>query len=157
VGVAASAHVKHVLSLKGLGERVRSCRACNRVSDETERIAVVICDDSAPVRAAVRATLQLHGRIDVVAEGKDGVEAIALAAAHRPGVMVLDVIMPVLDGLSALPQIRAASPETRVVMYSSAPPEPTRTAALRSGASQFVEKTGDPAELLRAITEAPGA
>ena len=66
----------------------------------------------------VRTRLRLSGLFDVVGEGADGAEAVALAEEHRPTLMLLDVSMPGMDGLEALPRVREASPDTRVVMFS---------------------------------------
>ena len=80
--------------------------------------SIVLVDDAAEVRLLMRTRLRVSGRLDVVGEGADGAEAVALAAEHQPELMLLDVSMPGMDGLTALPRIREASPETRVVLYS---------------------------------------
>ena len=79
---------------------------------------VVIVDDDTDVRALVKARLRMSGLFDVVGQGADGAEAVALAGEHRPGLMLLDVSMPDVDGLEALPRVLQASPTTRVVMFS---------------------------------------
>jgi PAS domain S-box-containing protein len=80
--------------------------------------ATVIVDDDTDVRLLIRTRLRMAGLFDVVGEGADGAEAIALAAQHQPALMLLDVSMPGMDGLEALPQVLEASPNTRVVMFS---------------------------------------
>ena len=78
----------------------------------------MIVDDDDDVRVLIRTRLRVSGLFDVVGEGADGAEAVALAEEHRPSLMLLDVSMPGVDGLEALPRVREASPSTRVVMFS---------------------------------------
>jgi PAS domain S-box-containing protein len=108
---------------------------------------VVVVDDAVEVRALVRSRLRLSGRFDVVGEGGDGREAIDLVRRHAPDVLVLDVSMPVLGGLEALPDIRRASPRTRVVMYTGFDEERLAGRALELGAAALVPKS-HPLELL---------
>jgi PAS domain S-box-containing protein len=79
---------------------------------------VVLVDDSPEVRYLVRTVLEMSGGLDVVAEGGTGTDAIALARRHQPDLMLLDISMPEMDGLEALPLVCAASPGTRVVMFT---------------------------------------
>ena len=79
---------------------------------------IVLVDDASEVRLLIRTRLRMSGVLRVVGEGADGADAISLAKAHRPTLMLLDVSMPGLGGLEALPQVLAASPGTRVVMYT---------------------------------------
>src|SRR4051812_1911226 len=102
---------------------------------------VVVVDDSAEVRMLVKTRLRLSGQVLVVGEGANGRDAIALAAEHRPELMLLDVSMPVMDGLEALPRLRAASPETRVVLYSGFDEEGLAHKAAELGAAAFIEKS----------------
>ena len=86
--------------------------------------------------------LAMEGRDDVqlVAEAADGEQTIDLVAALRPDLLVLDVEMPVLDGLSALPRLRSVSPDTRVVMFSALDSPQNRARAASSGATAYVQK-----------------
>jgi PAS domain S-box-containing protein len=102
---------------------------------------IVIVDDAAEVRALVRTRLRLSRRIEVVGEGADGAEAVALAAEHRPDLLLLDVSMPGIDGLEALPRVLEASPETRVVMYSGFTEEMLARRSRDLGAAAFLEKS----------------
>jgi len=79
---------------------------------------VVVVDDAAEVRAVVRAQLGLSRRFAVVGEGGSGQDAIRLASEHRPDAILLDLRMPGVDGLAAIGGILAASPGTRVVVYT---------------------------------------
>lgn len=116
-----------------------------------ERVSVVLVDDVADLRALVRVALELSARFDVVAEGENGEEAIELARTHRPDLVVLDISMPVRDGLDALPDVLAASPSSRVVILSALDRNGHAAAALEGGASAFVEKGTDPDELVRRL------
>jgi PAS domain S-box-containing protein len=80
--------------------------------------SVVIVDDAEDVRLLVRMNLELSKRFDVIAEGGTGLDAIELAEAHRPDVLLLDLSMPEMDGWEALPRVLEASPETRVVVLT---------------------------------------
>ncbi|CAI9409136.1 Sensor histidine kinase RcsC [Nocardioides sp. T2.26MG-1] len=102
---------------------------------------MVIVDDAAEVRALVRTRLRLSGRLEVVGEGSNGVEAVAAVREHRPALLLLDVSMPVMDGLEALPRVLEASPETRVAMYSGFSEEGLAQRARELGAVAFLEKS----------------
>ena len=82
-------------------------------------IRVLLADDELMVRAGVRAILAAAADIEVVAEAGDGREALELARAHRPDVALLDIRMPVLDGLAAAAELRRAVPEVAVVMLTT--------------------------------------
>ena len=78
---------------------------------------ILVVDDAADIRLLVRLYVEAHGHV-VVAEAADGRQAIEMAETHRPEVVVLDVMMPVMSGLDALPQIRSTCPDAVIVMYS---------------------------------------
>ncbi|MGB0100881.1 MAG: PAS domain S-box protein [Nocardioides sp.] len=118
---------------------------------------IVIVDDAADVRTLVRTRLRMSGRLDVVAECADGAEAVTAAGVHRPDLMLLDVSMPVMDGLEALPQVLEASPRTCVVMYSGFQEEGLSHRAVELGATLFLEKSGSLAALADTLVEAWGA
>jgi DNA-binding NarL/FixJ family response regulator len=117
-------------------------------------ISVLLADDEAMVRAGVRAILATSPGIEVVAEAADGREAIDQARAHRPDVALLDVRMPVLDGLDAAAELRRAAPDVAVVMLTTFSEDEYVTRALDGGASGFLLKSGDPYELMAAIRAA---
>ena len=102
---------------------------------------VVLVDDSPDVRMLVRACLQMSGGLEVVAEGATGHDAISLARHHRPDLMLLDVSMPGMDGLEALPQVRAVSPGTRVVMFTGFEEQGLGDRARELGAVALREKS----------------
>ena len=101
---------------------------------------VVLVDDAEDVRQVVHSHLRHDGRFVVVAEGSTGAEAIALARAHKPVIMVLDASMPDMDGLEALPGILEASPHTRVAVLSGFGGQALELAAIELGAALYVEK-----------------
>lgn len=116
-------------------------------------IRVVVADDQGLVRMGLRVLIEGEDDIEIVGEAADGREAVAQVRRHRPDVALLDVRMPVLDGLAALRQIVAA-PElstTKVVILTTFELDEYVFAALRSGASGFLVKDSEPVELLRAI------
>lgn len=114
-------------------------------------IRVLLADDEAMIRAGVRAILGNDPAIDVVAEAADGREAIDLALAHRPDVVLLDIRMPRLDGLAAGAEIIRVLPEAGVAMLTTFGDDEYVARALDSGARGFLLKSGDPRELLAGI------
>jgi PAS domain S-box-containing protein len=107
----------------------------------TGTVRVVIVDDSAEVRTLVRTKLRLSGAAVVEGEGADGADAVDLARRLQPDAMLLDVSMPGMDGLAALPLVLEASPGTRVVMFSGFDEEPLAMRALDLGATSYLTKT----------------
>ena len=105
-------------------------------------LRVVVIDDTPDIRFLLRLTLERDGRFEVVGEAGDGVEAIEAAARLRPDVVLLDLAMPVMDGLEALPEIRKVSPESRVVVLSGFNARQMSAEALSRGASSYLEKGG---------------
>jgi DNA-binding NarL/FixJ family response regulator len=114
-------------------------------------IRVLLADDEAMVRAGVRAILATAPDIEVVVEAGDGREALALAGAHSVDVAVLDIRMPVLDGLATAAELRRLVPDVAVVMLTTFSEDAYITKALDSGASGFLLKSGDPYELMAAV------
>jgi DNA-binding NarL/FixJ family response regulator len=114
-------------------------------------IRVLIVDDSLRMRAVLRDLLEMDGRFRVAGEAGDGEQAIREAERTRPDVVVLDVEMPVLGGLEALPQIAARCPSTRVVVFSSHPPSELAGTAIAAGAAAYVEKGANVSDLLAAV------
>jgi len=118
------------------------------------QIRVLLADDHTLVRAGIRELLQTVPGIEIVGEAADGREALRLVAAEHPDVIVLDMMMPNLNGLDAAARIARAFPSTRVVILSMRPDEDTLLRTLRAGALGYVVKTDDPAELELAIRAA---
>jgi NarL family two-component system response regulator LiaR len=117
-------------------------------------IRVLIADDHAVVRQGLRTFLDLQADIDVVGEAADGEEAVAAAQEHPPDVILLDLAMPVLDGIGALRQLRDTVPASRVIVLTSFGEDERLFTALRAGATGYLLKDVEPAELVRAIRTA---
>lgn len=123
-------------------------------------IDVVLVDDAADVRAVVAQQLLRSGHFRVVGEGATGDDAVDLARRHHPTLMVLDVSMPGTDGLQALPAVLAASPTTKVVLFTGFEGPALQRAARALGAADVVEKGSavrSLAERLLAVVSAPAA
>ena len=119
-----------------------------------QKIRVLLADDHKLFRAGIRSLLQTLDDIEVVAEAGDGREALRLAAAHRPDVVLMDIMMPNLNCLDAAARIAHAYPHTRVIMLSMSADEDSVLKTLRAGAVGYLVKTADPAELELAIRAA---
>ncbi|NUW32314.1 response regulator transcription factor [Nonomuraea sp. SMC257] len=119
-------------------------------------IRLLLADDEAMIRAGVRAILAADPSLDVVAEADDGREAVDLAISHHPDVALLDIRMPVLDGLAAAAEIRRAAPGTAVVMLTTFGEDDYIARAIDVGASGFLLKSGDPRELIAGIHAVAG-
>lgn len=118
------------------------------------RIRVVIADDEPLIRAGIRMILTSDPEIEVIAEATNGREAVDLARSHAADVVLLDIQMPVLDGLSALPELRRAAPATKVVVLTTFGERENVLRALEHGGAGFLLKDTAPAELIRAVRAA---
>ncbi len=119
-------------------------------------IRVLIADDHAVVRQGLRTFLDLQADIDVVGEAADGEEAVAVAAEHAPDVILLDLVMPGLDGIGALKRLRETAPSSRVIVLTSFGEDERLFTALRAGAVGYLLKDVEPAELVGAIRTVDG-
>ena len=117
-------------------------------------IRVVIADDHAVVRQGLRTFLDLQPDIDVVGEASDGAEAVTAAGELHPDVILLDLVMPELDGIAALRRLREVAPAARVIVLTSFGEDERLFAALRAGATGYLLKDVEPAELVRGIRTA---
>lgn len=102
---------------------------------------VVVADDSPDALLMLRLAIEGRDDVDLVAEAVNGEQAIAVAGALRPDLLVLDVEMPVLDGISALPRLREVAPNTRVVMLSNVAEPMIENRARAAGAVAYVHKS----------------
>lgn len=105
-----------------------------------DRTRVVVVDDAPDIRMLVRIFLEQRADLEVVGEAGDGIEAIDVAAATVPDVIVLDVDMPRMDGVTAIPEVRRVAPGVAIVMYSAF--DDRREDALERGAAAWFAKTG---------------
>jgi DNA-binding NarL/FixJ family response regulator len=117
-------------------------------------VRVLVADDEPLITAGIRTVLESAEGIEVVATATDGSAAVREAVRHRPDVALLDITMPVLDGLGALTELRRQAPSVRAVILTSFGTEPNVLRALRDGASGFVLKHCAPDELIRAVRAA---
>ena len=114
-------------------------------------VTVVVADDHPVVRRGVRALLETAPDLRVVGEAADGLEAVALVARLRPGILVVDLMLPGIDGLEVTRRVRQLGPPTRVVVLSMYDDEPYVREALRLGAGGYVLKEAGDAELVAAV------
>ncbi|MFI8104280.1 response regulator [Streptomyces sp. NPDC086023] len=117
-------------------------------------VRVLLADDEQMIRTGVRLILRHAEGIEVVAEAPDGARAVELAAEHRPDVVLLDIRMPVLDGLAAVAPLTALVPAPQVVMLTTFGDEENVLRALESGATGFLLKDEGPEELISAVRAA---
>ena len=117
-------------------------------------IRVLLVDDHGVVRRGLRGYLELLDDIEVVGEAENGVEAIEASAALVPDVILMDIVMPQLDGIGAISRIKAAQPEVQIVALTSFIEEEKVLAALESGASGFILKDADADDVAAAIRAA---
>jgi DNA-binding NarL/FixJ family response regulator len=116
----------------------------------TEPLRVLVADDQELVRAGFRLILEAAG-FDVVGEAPDGAVAVELAARHRPEVVLMDIRMPVLDGIAATRQLTAGPDAPKVVILTTFDLDDYVYEALRAGASGFLLKEAPRADLIAAI------
>ena len=114
-------------------------------------IRVLICDDQALVRAGFRSILGGKPDIEVVGEAENGAEAVVLAERRRPDVILMDIRMPVLDGVEATRRLVADGSPARILVLTTFDLDEYVHAAIRAGASGFLLKDVTPAKLLEAI------
>jgi len=114
-------------------------------------IRLLLVDDHKLFRAGIRSLLQTVSDVEIVAEADDGREGLRQIEAHRPDVVLMDVMMPGLNGLDATARVTRTCPGTRVIMLSMNASEDSVLQALRAGAVGYLVKTADPAQLELAI------
>lgn len=114
-------------------------------------IRILIADDHTIIRSGLRLLLEQQSDFKVIAEASDGREAVALASQHHPGVAILDIAMPQLNGIEAARQIVEQAPHTQVVILSMHADEAYVLRALKAGARAYVLKNSAEADLIRAV------
>jgi DNA-binding NarL/FixJ family response regulator len=116
-------------------------------------IRVLIADDHRLFAEALEAILGVDARITVVATAGDGRQAVKLAREHAPDVVLMDISMPVMDGIEAARKINAANSETRILMLTGSNARSDVDKARKAGAAGYVTKDRIAAELIDAIVE----
>ncbi|HWR65851.1 MAG TPA: response regulator transcription factor [Bellilinea sp.] len=124
------------------------------MSEIKQPISVSIVDDHAVVRQGIRALLQALPDVEVVGEAEKGTQAVALALQTAPDVVLMDLVMPDMDGVEATRRVKSASPRTQVVIFTSYYRDEYIFPAIRAGALSYILKDADPAELAEAIRKA---
>ena len=118
-----------------------------------DEIKVLIADDHTVVRKGIRALLETEPGITVVGEAADGEDAIHKALALKPDVILMDLVMPKLDGVQAIKELREVLPEIKVLVLTSFAEDRRIVAAIEAGALGYLLKDSSPEDLVRAIRE----
>jgi DNA-binding NarL/FixJ family response regulator len=119
-----------------------------------DSIRVLVVDDHAVVRQGLRGLLELQDGIEVVGDAADGAQGVEAATQLRPDVILIDLVMPVLDGVSAMRLLRERLPEARVIVLTSFLDDDKLLPALRAGAAGYLLKNAEPQEVVRAVRAA---
>ena len=119
----------------------------------SQTIRVLIADDHVVVRKGIRALLATEPGIDVVGEATDGAEAVRAAAELRPDVILMDIVMPTMDGIEAVRRIMAAQPGSRILVLTSFATDDQIFPALKAGALGYLLKDTGPEDLVQAIRQ----
>jgi two-component system, NarL family, response regulator LiaR len=119
-----------------------------------EAIRVLIVDDHSVVRDGLRVFLELQEGIEVAGEAADGEEAVEAAVRVRPDVVLMDLVMPKLDGVAAMRALRERAPGTRVIVLTSFLDDEKLLPALRAGAAGYLLKNAQTQEIARAVRAA---
>ena len=116
-----------------------------------ERVTVLLADDHPVVRQGLRTFLELQEGIEVVGEASDGEEAVALVKELLPDVVLIDLVMPRMDGIEAIRRIRALSPTTKAIVLTSFAEDDNVFPAVKAGAAGYLLKDVSPRDLVDAI------
>ena len=116
-----------------------------------ERIRVLIADDHPVVRQGLHTFLDLQEDLEVVGEARDGQEAVDIVRRLQPDIVLMDLVMPQLSGIDAIPQVREASPSTKVIVLTSFADDEKVFPAVKAGAAGYLLKDAQPQELAQAI------
>ena len=142
------------MSTEGRGQVERDPLVGASPDESVGRLRAVLIDDMSEIRMLLRMALEDVG-IDVVGEAADGAAGVEVAGACMPDIVILDVSMPVMDGLTALPWIRDTLPDAKIIMLSAFDRELCEEPALERGADAYVEK-GQVDQLIRTVLELGG-
>jgi NarL family two-component system response regulator LiaR len=115
------------------------------------KIKVLIVDDHGVVRQGLRTYLELLDDVEVMGEAENGLEAVAQVRQHQPDVVLMDLVMPEMDGIEATRQVSAISPSTRVIVLTSFADDEKVFPAIKAGATGYLLKDVSPADLANAI------
>ena len=119
-----------------------------------DKIGVLIVDDHPVVRQGLRSLLELQEEIEVLGEATNGLEAVDQTSRVLPDVVLMDLVMPEIDGIEATRRIRAVSPSTQVIVLTSFSEDEQVFSAIKAGALSYLLKNVSPADLIKAIEAA---
>jgi NarL family two-component system response regulator LiaR len=117
-----------------------------------QKIRILIADDHAIVREGLRALIATEPDLELVGEATDGIQAVSKAQALRPDVILLDLMMPRMDGVEAINEIKKSWQEARIIVLTSFSDDEKVFSAIRSGALGYLLKDSSPSDLLQAIS-----
>ncbi|HEU4480685.1 MAG TPA: response regulator transcription factor [Actinomycetota bacterium] len=121
---------------------------------DSRTIRVLIVDDVDHLRFALSAILELDPELEVAGEAVDGFDALEKASDLQPDLILLDLAMPNLDGLQAIPRLLERAPDSRILVLSGFGKSALEEQAMEAGASGYIEKGGDPAAIAEALKNA---
>lgn len=121
------------------------------VETDRQALRVLLVDDTEDARALLRIKLETQEGFEIVGEAADGHDAVDQARRLRPDLVILDLAMPGMDGLEALPLVRAAAPDAGIVVHTVFHPETLKNEALAAGADRYVVKGGTMRDLMNVI------
>ena len=124
------------------------------MAPESQPVRTLVVDDHPITRGGLRQLLEDTGRFELVGEAADGDEAVRVALAQQPDLIIMDVILPGKDGIDACWEILEALPETRVVMLSAASEDEAVLNSIAAGAVGYLQKHAPPEELIAALVDA---
>jgi NarL family two-component system response regulator LiaR len=123
------------------------------MKESQKKIRILVVDDESVVREGIVAILSLQPDLSVVGEATDGIQAVQLARKARPDVILLDLVMPHQDGLTTIPILKEALPESRILVLTSFAENDRVYQAIKSGALGFLLKDATRVQLLQAIRD----
>jgi NarL family two-component system response regulator LiaR len=118
-----------------------------------EKIKILLIDDHPVVRKGIRAIIETDEAFEIIGEGNNGKEAVQKYEQLFPDVVLMDLVMPEMDGIEAIRQIRAKNPNARILVLTSFSTDDKVFTAIQAGASGYLLKDSDPDDLLRSINQ----
>jgi DNA-binding NarL/FixJ family response regulator len=123
------------------------------VSTPDKKIGVLLVDDHTVVRQGLRMFIDMQSDMEVLGEGANGVEAVELASRFNPDVILMDLLMPVMDGVEATSRLLEKNPQARILILTSSGEDDKLFPAIRAGAQGYLLKDIQPRDLVQAIRE----
>jgi two-component system, NarL family, response regulator LiaR len=117
----------------------------------TEKTRLLLCDDHSVVRQGLKMFLALDPNLEVIGEASNGAMALEMVGSLRPDVVLMDLVMPIMDGITAIGQIKAQYPETEIIAVTSVLEDAKVIAAMQNGAMGYLLKDTQAEELVEAI------